>query len=116
MAIDFWERVNETIRQQKTTQEWVANKAGLNYQTLRGWVTKGMLPRADDAEAIAQALRTSVDYLITGKDSLGFSSPIREIAQSLSELSGEDIEEIKAIIDVKLARRRSQEAEDSNVG
>jgi transcriptional regulator with XRE-family HTH domain len=62
----FWDTVKETIRDHDTTQEWVAKKAGVSFNTLHGWISKGVLPRADDAVRIARALNTSVEYLVTG--------------------------------------------------
>ncbi|MDR3172044.1 MAG: helix-turn-helix domain-containing protein [Treponema sp.] len=62
----FWENVKKEILRQETTQEWVARKAGISFNTFQGWISKGIFPRADDAQKIAMALATTVDYLVTG--------------------------------------------------
>jgi transcriptional regulator with XRE-family HTH domain len=64
--IVFWENVKKEIKQQNTTHEWVAKKAGVSFNTFQGWISKGIFPRADAAVRIALALDTSVEYLVTG--------------------------------------------------
>jgi transcriptional regulator with XRE-family HTH domain len=65
-AAVFWEQVKKEIKQQNTTQEWVAKKAGISFNTLQGWISKGIYPRVNDAVRIAGALNTSVEYLVAG--------------------------------------------------
>jgi transcriptional regulator with XRE-family HTH domain len=67
-AAVFWENIKREIKQQNTTQEWVAKKAGINFNTFQGWIAKGIYPRVDDAVRIAFSLNTSVEYLISGAD------------------------------------------------
>jgi transcriptional regulator with XRE-family HTH domain len=62
----FWENVKTEIKRQNTTQEWVAKKAGISFNTFQGWISKGIYPRANEAVHIAAALNTSVEYLVTG--------------------------------------------------
>ena len=64
----FWINVNSLIKERQTTQEIICNQTGISLNTLRGWVSKGVLPRVDEAVKIAKALNTSVEYLVTGKD------------------------------------------------
>jgi SOS-response transcriptional repressor LexA len=68
--MDFYERVKELARTNKTTIEAVVKSTDLSlssYNTLR---MRGNLPRADDAAKIAQQLGTSVEYLIFGKENI----------------------------------------------
>lgn len=62
----FWANIKKVIKQQNTTHEWVAKKAGISFHTFNGWRSKGIYPRADAAVRIAEALNTSVEYLVTG--------------------------------------------------
>jgi transcriptional regulator with XRE-family HTH domain len=64
----FWDTVKEQIKFYDMTQEVFARKAGINYGTFHNWMAKGVLPRANDAVRIAQALNTSVEYLVTGRN------------------------------------------------
>jgi hypothetical protein len=110
--MDFWERVKVEIRRLNTTQEWVANKAKLNFGSFRGWITKGRLPGTTEAVAIAQVLGVTVEYLLTGKDSSGLSPRLATLARKLVRLPDEDIEEIEALVDLKISRQDTQEAVD----
>jgi len=42
-------------------------KTGIHLSTLSTWRRKNIFPRADDALKIADALDTTVDYLVSGK-------------------------------------------------
>jgi transcriptional regulator with XRE-family HTH domain len=62
----FWENIKKEIKQQNTTQEWVAKKAGISFNTFQGWIAKGIYPRVNEAVRISLALNTSVEYLVSG--------------------------------------------------
>ncbi|MDR1220924.1 MAG: helix-turn-helix domain-containing protein [Treponema sp.] len=62
----FWENVKKRIKQQNTTQEWIAKRSGISFNTFQGWIAKGIYPRVNDAIRIASALNTSVEYLASG--------------------------------------------------
>ncbi|MHC6202832.1 helix-turn-helix domain-containing protein [Breznakiellaceae bacterium SP9] len=62
----FWKNVKKEIKAQNTTQEWVAHRAGISFNTFQGWASKGIYPRVNHAVRIAAALNTSVEYLVTG--------------------------------------------------
>jgi transcriptional regulator with XRE-family HTH domain len=63
-AAIFWENVKEAVKAQNTTQEWVAKKAGISFNTFQGWISKGIFPRVNEAVRIAAVLNTSVEYLV----------------------------------------------------
>ena len=62
----FWENVKKEIKAQNTTQEWVAKNSGISFNTLQGWISKGIYPRVNHAIRIAVSLNTSVEYLASG--------------------------------------------------
>jgi transcriptional regulator with XRE-family HTH domain len=62
----FWENVNKMIKRSNTTQEWVAKKSGISPSALRSNVSRGIEPGVLKAIRIAQALDTTVEYLVTG--------------------------------------------------
>ena len=62
----FWENVKKEIKLQNTTQEWIAKNSGISFNTLQGWISKGLFPRVNEAVRIAVLLNTSVEYLISG--------------------------------------------------
>jgi len=88
--MDFWLRVKDKIRRENTTQEWVANAAGINVSTFRGWITKKVMPNVDQALAIAEALDTSVEYLVKGQAlKAGHGDDISELVKLYRSLSPE---------------------------
>ena len=62
----FWENVKREIKSQNTTQEWVAKNSGISFNTLQGWISKGIFPRVNEAIRIAVTLNTSVEFLVLG--------------------------------------------------
>ena len=62
----FWENVKNEVKLQNTTQEWVAKKSGISFNTFQGWISKGIFPRVNEAIRIAVSLNASVEYLASG--------------------------------------------------
>jgi transcriptional regulator with XRE-family HTH domain len=62
----FWKNVKSEIKRQNTTQEWVAKKAEISFNTFQGWISKSIYPRVNEAIHIAIVLNTSVEYLVSG--------------------------------------------------
>ena len=79
-AAVFWQNVKREIKQQNTTHEWVAKKAGISFNTFQGWISKGIYPRVHEAVCIAAALNTSVEYLVIGA--------IKDNTQAVEIISG----------------------------
>jgi len=50
--------------------------------------------------------------LVTGQERSGLSSRLITIARDLARLPEEDIEEIEALVDLKISRQDTQEAAD----
>jgi transcriptional regulator with XRE-family HTH domain len=67
-VVSFWKRVNSHIKSRKTKQEALASECNISYQTFRGWITNKRYPSTPETYRIAQALHTSVEYLVTGED------------------------------------------------
>jgi transcriptional regulator with XRE-family HTH domain len=67
-VVSFWKRVNSHIKSQKTKQEAIASECNISYQTFRGWRTNKRYPSTPETYRIAQALHTSVEYLVTGEN------------------------------------------------
>jgi transcriptional regulator with XRE-family HTH domain len=85
----FWENVKKEIKQQNTTQEWVAKKTGISFNTFQGWIAKGLFPRVNEAARIAATLNVSVEFLIAGAiedNEEALASISREIAEIYSHL------------------------------
>jgi transcriptional regulator with XRE-family HTH domain len=67
-ADTFWANVKPLIKASKTTQEGLAKACGIPFGTFQGWIARHTLPDAVSAYRIAQALNTSVEYLVSGEN------------------------------------------------
>jgi transcriptional regulator with XRE-family HTH domain len=67
--MDFYARVKKLAKNSKnlSLQEFIYS-VGLNHASYYSLQRDGNLPRADEALAIAQALGTTVEYLLTGTE------------------------------------------------
>ncbi len=65
--IDFWKRVR-ALYTQDLNQAWLCRKLGVSSGTFSNWITRDSIPKANTAQAIAEALGVSVEYLVTGKE------------------------------------------------
>ena len=66
-AKEFWNRVKELIKQNKLTQDLVAQECGVTINVMKSWIFNDRLPDAAQAIRIAKTLNTSVDYLVNGQ-------------------------------------------------
>jgi hypothetical protein len=67
--MDFFDRVKDLVKQKTTfTLRAFVESMSLNYETYYSGKRRVTLPRADEAQRIAAALGTTVEYLVTGKD------------------------------------------------
>jgi transcriptional regulator with XRE-family HTH domain len=122
MGLVFWERVNKTIKENGIKQEWLAQKTCIKYQTLRSWVSKDILPRADDAAKIAKELNVTVEYLVTGTNSFAlgeadeFYMKYRKFSvllEYLELLNQEQREDIEAFALTLVEKKQTLEAQKS---
>ncbi len=63
----FWERLNSLIKKMNTTQNAISVQCGFNPRRLQNLSAGNRLPDCFEAVAIAKALHTTVEYLVTGE-------------------------------------------------
>jgi len=109
-GVFFWEMVALEVGKQNTSFEWLYHKTKVAKGTFSSWKTRKILPRADVAFKIAEALGVTVEYLLTGKEQCKQVSNIlvhtilEEIAQELVFFDPFDMETVKLLIS-SMARR-----------
>ena len=81
----FYDQVKSLAKINKVTIEFVVGKAGLSLGSYNAYRRRENLPRADEALKIAQALGTTVEYLVTGED--GLSAGERELLAAYNRLN-----------------------------
>jgi transcriptional regulator with XRE-family HTH domain len=119
--MEFWKNTKLYIKSQNTTQEWVARQAGISLNTFKGWISKQIMPNADQAVAIAKALGTTVESLVGGSGRVTadflISEPqvqympgrIREIVNDLQVLPDDQLQVVGLQINALAeAQRRAQ--------
>ena len=95
-ASHFWLRY-----EQLTTKDLpVILETGISHSTLSSWKNRHTFPRANEALKIADALHTTVEYLVTGTEKVivGYPPAVLEIAAAASQLSEESLAMLKGII------------------
>ena len=85
-CMDFYERVKILAKTKAVTIESVANSAGLSIDSYNSYRRHNNLPRADEAVKIAQALGTTVEYLVTGKESDFYKEKYESLRSNLKQL------------------------------
>ncbi len=64
----FWNNVKTLTKGKNQNLKWLADAIQVPYNTLTNWSTRDILPNAVQSVAIAKALGTTVEYLVTGED------------------------------------------------
>ena len=114
-GIFFWEMVALEVGRQKTSFEWLYRKAKVPKGTFSSWKTRNILPRADVALRIAEALGVTVEYLLTGSDhnqpisNIPAHTVMEEIAKELAFFDPPDLETVRTLITSMSRRYRPAE-------
>lgn len=87
MIDTFWHRVNNLIKNNSTTQEWVCKQCGINLGTFKNQISKKTEPSVIEAYHVAKVLNTTVEYLVTGITSNPAEQELKQLKKNLSELS-----------------------------
>ena len=69
--MNFWETVDSELKYQNKERKDLANAAGFDVSNIGKGIKNGGVPLADTAVRIAQFLNVSVEYLVSGGNSLG---------------------------------------------
>lgn len=68
----FWDRVDELLISKNLTRKELSKFANFDVSNIGKGKKKNNIPAADTALKIAEFLQTSVEYLVTGKDTVHF--------------------------------------------
>jgi len=88
-AKQFWVRYKKLINKDLP----VIIKTGIKQSTLSSWKIHDLFPRADEAYLIANAVNTTVEFLVTGKDVKNTACSVNalEVAVAADKLTDEGI-------------------------
>lgn len=83
--MDFYERVKELSKTQNLSLIPFLQSLGINYETYKSAKRLNNLPRADEAVKIAEALNTSVEFLVSGNTPTFPKDESKEKAAALAQ-------------------------------
>ena len=78
------------------TQAEAARVCGISLATMRGWMTKSIVPPLEDAYKLSQYLGVSLEYLINGKET-DAGVQLKNVLVSLNEIN-KKLRKIKPVI------------------
>ena len=65
----FWSNVKKLLSEKNIQQKDFAALLGMNVLTLKNQMSRNILPDVENAYKISSVLNTSVEYLVTGRES-----------------------------------------------
>lgn len=109
----FGSRVKEMRKHRHWTQKELANRVGIRFQLLNKYEGGQHIPPAETLIKLADALDTTVDYLLTGdpvkEEPLASANLFRRF-KTLETLSDEDRSTVISVIDAIIAKRQVENA------
>lgn len=107
--MNFWERVNELLEEKDINKKTLAADAGFDASNITKGIKNNNIPAADTAVKIAARLDVSVEYLVTGKNSVGNNADAaknvylyqkyRNVIETLEKLANDKQQNVMRIID-----------------
>ena len=82
----FLENLKNELTKNQITQKELAEKINISVNTVRGWFSKDLTPDVYTALKIAKALNTTVEYLVTGKDSDTYRQKYEKLVSDIKNL------------------------------
>ncbi len=101
METQFATMLRKIMEYRDITAKDLGRQAGIEHRTIEGWTSsRKTIPRADAAVAIAQALDTTVEYLITGEAPAGWRPPprIEAIVDDLLILDDQELVTVRVMV------------------
>lgn len=97
---------------QNISQIDLSKKINKSYKSVNNWFSnRNITPKTEDALKIAQALNTTVEYLVTGQGPNTVTYPKRyaDIIAGLDLLDNDSVEDVRALVNSKVARLEKEE-------
>ena len=106
----FWDMVKKEVERQHTSFEWLYRKTRISKGTFSSWKSRNTIPRADEAFLIANSLKVSVEYLLTGIDEPieASNKAIHKIAEKIPFFDDYDLQTITATVQAMAIRYKKK--------
>ena len=105
--MDFKDRLREEIEFKGLLGKEIAAKVGISYSTFLSYIdSRSVLPNVETAVKIAKVLGVSVEYLVTGEDSLHTekNKHLRDLIKDLSNIDEKTLLVLKTMIHALVQR------------
>ena len=107
-------RVVELRKKKGFSQSELARQVGISYAQVGRYETKGAQPPAEVLKKIADALNTTVDYLINGDTDEKAVSTLKDAEllqqfRAVEQMDEEDKVTVKKLIDAFITKRKIQQ-------
>jgi len=111
---DLGKRVIELRKKKGLSQSDLAKQVGISYAQVGRYETKGAQPPAEVLKKIADALDTTVDYLISGDTDEKAVSTLKDAEllqqfRAVEQMDEEDKMTVKKLIDAFITKRKIQQ-------
>lgn len=83
---EIWNRINALIKEKNTTQNALSIDCGFNSRRIQNLSGANRLPDAIEITKIAKSLNTTVEYLVTGKDSDTYRQKYEKLVSDIKNL------------------------------
>jgi len=98
----FYKRVYIKLIEIERNRSWLLSQTGIKPSTWSSWEKYGRMPPADRAQAIAESLDVSLEFLITGKqtpfDMRRRSPLVTQICQQLERLNERQLRRVLSAV------------------
>ncbi len=111
---DLGKRVVELRKKKGLSQSDLAKQVGISYAQVGRYETKGAQPPAEVLKKIADALDTTVDYLISGDTDEKAVSTLKDAEllqhfRAVEQMDEEDKVTVKKLIDAFITKKKIQQ-------
>jgi transcriptional regulator with XRE-family HTH domain len=103
----FGQRIKELRKQRRWTQKDLAGQVGVPFSVLNKYESGINVPPIEKLIAVAEALQTSVDYLLTGNEADTnpiYSNRIIERLKAIQEFTQEEQETALSLLDALILK------------
>lgn len=111
---DFGDRLKRLIIKKNTKVDAVSLESGVPKRTIDNWTSPSRKtePKVQDAVAVAMALGTTVEYLVTGESPRDIPSKLKPLVDDLVLLDEEELFPIRSLAQTYAVRHREEKTSE----
>lgn len=111
MNVDkLWRNVDKVLFDESLSMKEFATRAGINYDTLRSWRTRGLPPKLEEAKLMADSLGMTIDSLFFGNTKKEKDEEETRLAEAIKKADSITKEMIYRILNISYEKNVQEEA------